>query len=230
MKKLWGIALLCVGMLSGAMAEPYTPIKSLEEILSIREESGKYFVNFDLEKLQTAVLNFEKHARTYPVTFDSRMEQQQAIDDVILVDMLSVIYPFNHDIGTLQLFLRLNAVAYNLDHNPLESLKRFDKTANLLLELKEDDASLHNFIANFQASTGQYEYAKTHFKRAIELGDTHSYYGLGLVYLSQDQDEKALEAMKEYRTHHPNSNNIDEVISIIERGEYEIKKTPEITP
>src|SRR5699024_162436 len=199
MKKLWGIALLCVGMLSGVMAEPYTPIKSLEEILSIREESGKYFVSFDLDKLQEAVLNFEKHARTYPVTFDSRMEQQQAIDDVILVDMLSVIYPFNEDIGTLKLGLRINAVAYNRDHNPLESLKRLDKTANLLLELKEDEAALHNFIANFQASTGQYEYAKTHFKRAIELGDAHSYYGLGLVYLSQDQDEKALEAFKVYQ-------------------------------
>ncbi|MDG9728850.1 tetratricopeptide repeat protein [Ignatzschineria sp. RMDPL8A] len=223
MKKLWSIALLCVGMLSGVMAEPYTPIKSLEEILSIREESGKYFVSFDLDKLQEAVLNFEKHARTYPVTFDSRMEQQQAIDDVILVDMLSVIYPFNEDIGTLQLFLRFNAVAYNLDHNPLESLKRFDKTANLLLELKEDDASLHNFIANFQASTGQYEYAKTHFKRAIELGDTHSYYGLGLVYLSQDQDEKALEAFKVYQKHFPNTRMIDEVIKAVESGNYSIE-------
>jgi hypothetical protein len=184
------LILLILIMSHFANAEPYREYSQseLEALFGLENEKGEYIVELDIPALVEITKQLEQHAVNYPPQFDQESDKKLAVRDAVyLSNVMDILFAgFENDLTLLNLTLRINNVAYNLDVQPEISQNRLKKAADAAFKLEPDSVETHYRLGYFLAATNQIDEALPHLEKASEQGVNNANYTLGMIFISQE--------------------------------------------
>lgn len=226
MKQVLLILILIVS--NFAAAEPYREysLEQLENLFTLKEEGDQNTIDINTPELIEMTESLEKHAVSYPAKFDNNADKKLALRDVVyLTGVLDILSSnIEKDIVLLDLTLRLNNVSYNLDAQPELAYERLLKAADAIFKLEPDNIETHYRLGYFLAASNHTAEAIPHLQKAAESDVINANYALAMIYLSEENFDKALEYLTIYKEKAPENEQVDKLIEAIKNGEIEIEK------
>ncbi len=218
------LILLCLSI--SINATPYQKHSSseLKKIFNLNKQGGKYYASPNLEALLTVIESLEIHAIGYPVFFDQDSEKLRAQKETLfLSNMLDLFFPKMKENRTfLNMALRINNIAYNLDVQPIESMSRVKKAAKSLFLLDPNDSESHFRFGAFLASANNVDEGIAHLELAVAQDYYPAYFMLSIAYIMNNENKKAIDMLEMYKARVPNDGNIDKMIEAIRHGNIKV--------
>ena len=179
----------------------------------------------NMSYLDEWLLDLSRHAKNYPIDFDSLQDKERATQDVkMLTGLMDVMINVPEPSPE---FLRragfLNSMGHNLDI-PGCAKKALTIFQQLLTLLPSDPQGNYMFGA-FLGGIGKASEAIPYLLKAHSSGVPEAPFTLGMAYLMTGNKEKALEYFLLYREKNPGDKSIDKIINSIQRGKVEFKHT-----
>lgn len=216
------LALIC----SSVSAIPYRPhsIEQLKTLFNLNKVGNKYYASTNLPALLAITEELEVHALEYPVSFDQVSDKIRAQKEVrFLSNMLNQLFPeMNQNRTFLNIALRVNNVAYNLDVQLNDSRARIKKSAQAIFNLDPNDCETHFRLGAFLASAGNVKEGISHLEFAVAQDYFPAYFMLAIAYIMNEENQKAINTLEIYKTKVPDDLHTDEVLNAIRSGHFAV--------
>lgn len=158
------------------------------------------------EKLEQVVEKLAPYIDRYPPKFDSEEQAKEIIEfSQRVVDELSAgelkVAANSATMTNLAFFL---AMAHNIDLGTAPSAYDMFEQA---LKLDPESRRANYLFGMFLTRTARWRFdGLPYLEKALELGEVHAKYTIGLIYVQLGEKEKGLSILEEYATDFPDSN------------------------
>lgn len=215
------IALLL--LLAGpAVAKEYGQYDPQKLLTLTKTVDGERY-GFDLQYLDLIVGDLAVHARDYPPQFDHDGDKKRAIVDVQIISGMLEVLTSAPDVSPdiLRRSSLLHSIGHNLDIPG--AAEKADRDYQKLLQQLPDDAAANYGYGLFLVGAGRGSQALSYLSKAAQAGAVDAYYALGLVYLTQHNNEAALKYLTQYQQLKPNDSQVGQIIAAIKSDSIEFK-------
>lgn len=196
----------------------YDPIK----ILVVTETSAGKKHSLDLKYLDQIIYDLSLHAKNYPPKFASESDKQRATRDVkTLSGMLDALVDTPQ--ASPELLKRtslLNSIGHNLDVSG--AAQKADRDFQNLLKQQPDNPTANFAYGAFLGGSNQSDKALPYLERSAKAGYSDAYYALGMAHLMQNNTELALENFESYKSHRPDDQSVEQIITAIKSGNIQL--------
>ena len=216
-----------LGLLGSGLAarEPYSDGFDANKLLNPGDTSKGTPASLNVGYLDAWIGELAKHAKNYPVNFDSSDEQLQAIRDITILSRIldTLDTPQTQNPELLRRAGFVNSMAHNLDVKGTAS-KAADYFSRLL-KIAPDDAVGNQMFGAFLGSVGKPKEAIPYLRKADSLGVIGATYSLATAYLMTGEKSQAIEYFEKYRKAVPEDKSLDKLIEAVKNDQVEIQHT-----
>lgn len=207
-------------------AAPYKPYD--HEAMLKKDENGRQTI--DIGGIFRSTDELWKHARQYPLNFDSSSDKERAFGDLKTLEKVFAFlkeqgFTANFDNEGRHYFEVLLARIFVMEHNfdVAGAAQKADEAYKNLLAQHPNDGELHAEFGDFLGNSGRMDEAKGEFETALKLGQKRAQMGLVMVCLMQKDQICAKTHLKEFLKFRPNDGLARDILRSIEEGSLEIK-------
>ena len=189
----------------------------LEECFLVTENTdGEKSYSVDIEVIDHFINRIATHAKEYPPRFENDMQKMQKERDLrALIDVLKIILEGRPD--DPEILLR-SGFAHSMGHN-LDFEGSDQKAINMfkqLLEKHPNHPRGNYYYGMFLASTAtKQRESLPYLEKAVELGFNDAIYTLGLVNISQGNNESGLQYLRKWVKLHPDDDRAKKIIEAV---------------
>ncbi|MBS1162049.1 MAG: hypothetical protein H6R15_4468 [Proteobacteria bacterium] len=208
-----------------AVAAPYGNY-DIKRIMIVRDTpSGKSY-GLDAKYLDEMIGDLSDHAENYPPKFDSPEDRKRAEADAKqLAGFLDAITSGSDPNQNPQLLIRaalVNSMGHILDIKG--SAERAEVLFRRTVALVPANPHVNFHYGVFLAGTGRAKDGIPFLEKALSGGYDKAAFSLGMAYLTQGENEKALQYLEAYRKKFPNDPNTAKLIEAIRSGNVTVKR------
>lgn len=102
------------------------------------------------------------------------------------------------------------------------STKKADRDFQNLLKQQPDNPAANFAYGAFLGGSNQSDKALPYLERSAKAGYSDAYYALGMAHLMQNNTELALENFEKYKSHRPDDQSIEQIITAIKSGNIQL--------
>lgn len=180
----------------------------------------------DVSVIDDFITEISPMARHYPPVFRNRTESYNAIQKIKQLSTWIDGYAKdpNASYDVLLRATKLNAMARNLDLGSDYAVKASEYITRAM---KINDTAEANFLYGAMLSEGGgFETGSKYLEKAEKMGFAEASQSLAQADLLNDNKERAIQRLNDFKAKYPNDPYIDEQLRLVNSGEYYIWKIP----
>ena len=104
----------------------------------------------------------------------------------------------------------------------LELHEKADRDFQNLLKQQPDNPTANFAYGAFLGGSNQSDKALPYLERSAKAGYSDAYYALGMAHLMQNNTELALENFESYKSHRPDDQSVEQIITAIKSGNIQL--------
>ena len=203
---------------------PYA-VHDIEQVLGSRPGAdGKIQHYVDIQLVKSIYDDLARHAQNYPVDLRSDAERERARNDAggLSVIMESVTVAPDAPTELLLLAARVHALAHNLDVP--QAAGRATASFERILAREPDNAEANFHFGAFLAASDQRpKDAAACLEKAARAGIDAAWFSLGMLQLTQGDQEHALQSLETYTARMPSDTRTRKMVEGLRSGKLKFK-------
>lgn len=221
--------LIVLGLCSALVLaqEPYGQHDPQRVLVQTTLESGEVQYQLDYAKFDPILVDLARHARYYPVRFDSDADAQRATQDT--ARLIALLDPLMEGPQLANApFMSRAAMLYSIGHNldiP-QAAQKAHFAYETLIRISPNDPQVNYAYGTFLTGSGNADMALPFLQKARDLGVVEANYSLGISYLMLGQKETALDYLQAYLRANPDATETADFIEAINEGRVEMQTAP----